>query len=118
MSDAARRAIRTFVQAFIGTLVGSGILSTFVDSGAVNGDALKKVAVSSVAAGLVAVVSLAHNLLEDHTQFPAVLKSVPSAGLNPVTVDPVPAELEPAPVAPAKKVAKKAAPVKKAGKKR
>lgn len=118
MTDAVRRAIRSFAQAFLGTLVGSGILSTFVDSGAVNGDALKKIVVSSVTAGLVATVSLAQNLLEDNVpSFPAVLKAEPSAGLNPVTVDPVPAELKPAAKKPAKKRPAKKAVAKRPAKK-
>lgn len=114
MTDAVRRAIRSFVQAFLGTLIGSGILSTFVDAGAVNGDALKKVIVSACAAGMVAVVTFTQNALEDNVPaFPAVLKDTPSPGLNPVTENPAGV-----PAAPVKKKPAKKAPVKKAAKRR
>jgi hypothetical protein len=84
MPDALRRALRTFVQAFLGSIITSGILSTTETVGVVDWSALKKVAVSAVAAAVIALITWAQNYLEDTTTVPALLKAPPSGGVNPV----------------------------------
>jgi len=103
MPDSLRRAIRTFVQAFLGSIITSGILSAVEETGVVDWSALKKVAVSAAAAAIIALFTWAQNALEDHTPMPALLKAPPSPGVNPVPDEPV---------------KKKAAPRKAAAKKR
>lgn len=109
MSDALRRSIRTFVQAFAGSLLTSNALSVINTNGVVDWDVLEKVVISAVAAGVIAVLTFVVNFLEDNTRFPALLKAQASSGVNPVTVDPAPAKKKPA----AKKPAKKKAAAKK-----
>lgn len=84
MPDALRRALRTFVQAFLGSIITSGILSTVQEAGVVDWSALKKVAVSAAAAAVIALITWAQNFLEDTTTVPALLKAPPSPGENPV----------------------------------
>lgn len=84
MPDAARRALRTFVQAFLGSIITSGILSTTQEAGVVDWSALKKVAVSAAAAAVIALITFVQNFLEDTTTAPAFLKAPPSSGENPV----------------------------------
>lgn len=77
MSDAVKRAARTFAQAFVGTIVASGVLSAVGDDGVIDFSdvsTLGKAAVAAVTAGLVAVVSFVQNALEDNTSFPTVGK--------------------------------------------
>jgi hypothetical protein len=88
MSDALRRTIRTFVRTFVGVLLTSGVFSAVSTKGVVDWAVLQKVFISAIAAGVVGVLTYAHNWAEDNTAFPAILKSTPSAGLNPVTEDP------------------------------
>lgn len=89
LPDSVRRALRTFVQAFIGVLlVQAAALIADLDDGEIDWNLWKRVALSALAAGFVAAVSYIQNALEDNTSFPAVLKSTPSPGLNPVTKDP------------------------------
>lgn len=90
MPDSLRRAIRTFVQAFTGVIIAqSGAILLDAQKGAYVLDIewLKRLAVSAAVAGVIALVTYVHNLAEDKTAFPAVLKSVPSSGQNPVTRD-------------------------------
>lgn len=85
MSDALRRAVRTFIQAFVGSIITSGILSTASETGVVDWSAAKKVGVSALAGGVVAILTWAQNFLEDNTSVvPALLKAPPSGGVNPV----------------------------------
>lgn len=84
MPDALRRAVRTFVQTLVGTLITSGVLSAAQETGVVDWSALKKVGVSALAAAIVAVLTWAQNALEDTTTVPALLKAPPSPGVNPV----------------------------------
>lgn len=74
MSDAIRRAIRTFFQTFVGVLITSGIFSATAEAGVVDWSALKKVAISAAAAAAVAVVTYIQNSLEDAGVVPAPLK--------------------------------------------
>lgn len=83
MSDAVRRAIRTFVQAFFGVLATSGIFSAAGETGVVDWSGLKRVGISAAAAGVVALFSYAQNALEDAGTIPAALKAPASDGANP-----------------------------------
>lgn len=74
MSGAVRRALRTAIQAFLGSILTSGILSGIEVEGFVDLAALQKVGVSALAAGIIAVITWAQNALEDNTGFPALLK--------------------------------------------
>ena len=95
MSDAIRRAIRTFLQAFVGTLAALAIpaLTDLVRS---IGNAepyeidfafWQGVGIAATLAGIIALISWAQNQLEDHTSTPAILKAPPSTGQNPVPDD-------------------------------
>lgn len=84
MSDAVRRAIRTFLQAFVGVLVSSGVLSAVGEAGVVDWSALKKVGLSALGAGVVALFTFIQNALEDEGSVPALLKAPASSGANPV----------------------------------
>jgi hypothetical protein len=106
MSDAVRRSLRTFVQAFLGSIITSGVLSATQESGVVDWSALKKVAVSALAAAVIALLTFVQNSLEDHTTVPALLKAPASEGLNP--------EPDPEPPAPAKRAARARKATKKA----
>lgn len=108
MTDALRRAIRTFVQAFLGSIISSGVLSSIASDGVVDLSGIQKVGAAALAAGLIALVSWAQNALEDGGQIPALLKAPASDGAEPIP-DPEP---EPAPVK--KAAARKRAPRKKA----
>lgn len=70
MTDPIRRALRTFVQAFLGSLITSGVLSAVAADGVVDWSAVQKAAVAALAAAAVAVVTLVQNLLEDHGALP------------------------------------------------
>jgi hypothetical protein len=87
MPDALRRAVRSFVQSFVGVLIASGVLSAASENGVVDWSAAKKAAMSAVAAGFVAVLTYVQNALEDNTSMPAVLKAPASEGENPVPGD-------------------------------
>lgn len=89
LPDSVRRALRTFVQAFIGVLfVQVAALVADLDDGEIDWNLWKRVALSALAAGFVALVTFIHNWLEDNTGLPAVGKATASSGQNPVTVDP------------------------------
>lgn len=84
MSDAVRRALRTFVQAWLGSLLTSGVLSATATDGIVDLSALEKAGVSALAAGFIALLSWLQNALEDNTRMPALLKAPASEGENPI----------------------------------
>ena len=91
LPDAVRRSIRTFVQAATGVMVlQAGAVAIDAGKGTYVPDVdwLKRIAVSAVAAGVIACVTYVHNALEDNTGMPAVLKATASSGENPVTRDP------------------------------
>lgn len=71
--DAIRRAVRTFLQAFIGVLLGSGILSAMGETGVVDWSSVKKIGLSALAAGIVAIITWLQNFLEDENVIPTVL---------------------------------------------
>ena len=73
MNDAARRALRTFIQAFLGVLLTSGVLSAMTTHGIVDWTVLKKVFLAAFAAGITALLSWAQNALEDHGTIPQVV---------------------------------------------
>lgn len=84
MTDALRRAIRTFVQTFLGSIATSGVLSAAATEGVVDWSVLKKVLMAAVASGAVALVSFVQNALEDKGTIPALLKAPASDGVDPV----------------------------------
>lgn len=89
MPDSLRRAIRTFIQAFLGAIISSGVLSAINESGVVDWSVLKKVLMSAAAAGVIALITFSINFLEDAGAIPSVLKARASSGRNPVTLDPI-----------------------------
>lgn len=84
MSDPLRRALRTFVQAFLGSILTSGVLSATATDGVVDWSALEKAGVAALAAGFVAVLTFVQNLFEDKALMPAFLKAPPSPGAHPI----------------------------------
>jgi hypothetical protein len=72
MTDAVKRALRTFVQAFLGVLLSSGILSLMNTEGVVDWAGVKKVGISALGAGIAAVVSYLQNVLEDEQVIPTL----------------------------------------------
>lgn len=74
MNDAWRRAVRTFIQAFLGSILTSGILSAVTETGVVDWATAKKVAVSALAASLIAAITFAQNALESADVIPKLLK--------------------------------------------
>lgn len=72
--DSFRRALRTFLQAFIGVLLSSGILSAFGEASVVDWSGLKKVGLSALGAGIVALLTWLMNFLEDKNVIPEVIK--------------------------------------------
>lgn len=92
MPDSLRRAIRTFVQAFTGVLMYQGAtiaVSAHNGEYAPDVDWLKRVLISALAAGVIALITFAHNWAEDAGAVPSVLKATASSGADPVTHDPV-----------------------------
>lgn len=84
MPDSIRRALRTFFQAFVGVLaleVGALLIHPEL---LYDVAWLQRVGIAATAAGLVALVSFAHNALEDAGAVPALGKAPASAGANPV----------------------------------
>jgi TRAP-type C4-dicarboxylate transport system permease small subunit len=95
MPDSLRRAIRTFIQAFIGAFVlfGLPVLQGIMDA-AKGGEnpvldlsVWMRVLVICVISGVIALVSWVQNWFEDNTKTPALLKAPPSAGQNPAPND-------------------------------
>ncbi len=72
MTDSVIRALRTFVQAFLGVLITSGILSLMNTESVVDWAGIKKVGISALGAGIAAVVSYLQNLLEDEQVIPTL----------------------------------------------
>ena len=95
MKDSLRRAIRTFLQAFVGTLVIMLVpfLTDLIKSAgesdgrlvAIDVNFLGNVAIAATVAGVIALISWAQNALEDNVAaVPAILKAPASEGANPV----------------------------------
>lgn len=76
MSDAVRRGLRGLIQ----SAFASAILTLLIAFGVQLTDA-QVVAIMGV---LTPLIGFVQNLLEDNTDFPAVLKAPPSGGQNPV----------------------------------
>jgi hypothetical protein len=95
MSDAIRRALRTFLQAFVGTFVlvavpwATNIVTAIVNAKPyeLNFDVLQSAGLAAVFAGAIALVSWVQNALEDRTAMPAIIKAPASEGQNPVPDD-------------------------------
>jgi len=92
MSDALRRGIRTFVQAFTGTILFQ-LAAVMLDISQGNWvpdlDFLKRLALSAMISGVVSIVSFLQNWAEDSGAVPSVLKATASPGADPVTSDPI-----------------------------
>lgn len=73
--DAVRRAVRTFIQAFLGSIITSALLSGAAQTGVVDWSLAKKAMIAALAAAIIATLTLVQNLLEDNTSVPALLKS-------------------------------------------
>lgn len=73
MTDAIRRGIRSFLWAFLGTIISSGILSGIGEAGVVDWAVIKKVGVSALAAGITGLISWVINALEDDDVIPQVV---------------------------------------------
>jgi hypothetical protein len=75
MNDAVKRAVRTFAQGFVGTLVllAVPVLNNLVQAVAGGGEvtldvsAWQSIGIAAVAGGMIALVSWAQNALEDKT---------------------------------------------------
>jgi hypothetical protein len=75
LQDALYRAIRTFFQAWSGILLAqAGMLLTDLDDGEISWALWKRVMLSGVASGVIAVVTFLHNFFEDHKIMPTFLK--------------------------------------------
>lgn len=84
MSDAVRRALRTFLQAFIGTFL-TMFLGVYLTPGVLPDVAvLQRIGIAAAVAGIIALLTFTQNWLEDNTKTPALLKAPTSPGLNPV----------------------------------
>ena len=92
MSDALRRAVRTYLQAFVGTLATLAI-PALTDLVRAIGNAepyeidfafWQGVGIAAVLSGVIALVTALHNALEDKAGVPAVLKGTATSGQNPV----------------------------------
>ena len=83
MSDPVRRAIRTFLQGFVGVLalVAVPLLSNIVSS-VVNGgndvmidlNIWKNIGIAAIAGGVISLVAFVQNALEDRNAMPKLLK--------------------------------------------
>lgn len=85
--DCLRRAVRTFFQGAIGVfiLLGLPFLQIFAGGDTtIDFNAWKTIGIASAAGGIISLVTAIHNLLEDNTPFPAVLKGKATSGANPV----------------------------------
>jgi hypothetical protein len=67
MKDAAIRALRTFLQALIGAFIATSALQSIAADSTIDGDALTRAGISSLAAGVIALLSFVQNALEDAT---------------------------------------------------
>lgn len=74
MSDAVKRGLRTFFQAFLGSIITSGALSGLGADGVIDFSILQKAGVSALAAGVIGLVSYIQNALEDSGAVPEVIE--------------------------------------------
>jgi len=95
LPDSARRAARTFLHSFMGTLAVLAIpaLTDIMRAAAslepyeLDFRMWQSIVVAACASGVIALISFGVNYLEDNTGLPAVLKSPASPGVNPVPDD-------------------------------
>jgi hypothetical protein len=80
LPDAVRRGIRTFFQAATGALLTQWAVLLLRPGELPTWDAAKTIGIAVLTAGVVAVVTYAHNALEDSQIIPTVLKAPASAG--------------------------------------
>lgn len=91
MTDALRRAIRTFVQAFCGVVIAqSGAILVNAQKGeyVLDIEWVKRIGISALVAGVIALFTFLMNWSEDKGVIPSVLKATASSGAEPVTRDP------------------------------
>lgn len=91
LPDAVRRAIRTFVQAFAGVIVyqsGAILLDAQRGEYVFDADWTKRILISALVAGVIALCTWLQNWAEDNTSFPAIGKATASSGENPITQGP------------------------------
>jgi hypothetical protein len=91
MPDALRRALRTFVQSFTGVILAQvGAIAIDAQQGkyVLDIDWIKRILVSALVAGVIALLTFAQNWAEDAGAIPAVGKAVASSGADPATVSP------------------------------
>jgi len=74
MRDAGIRALRTFVQAFLGFIITSGVLSAMATQGIVDWAVLKKTLLSALAAAVAAGIAYVQNWLEDDNRLTVLPK--------------------------------------------
>jgi hypothetical protein len=110
MSDPIRRALRTFIQSFVGALLASNVLSAVAEQGVVDWSALKKAATAAAFAAIVAVLTYVQNAVEDKAGTALLVPKGPV----PTPAEPAPVVLDPDPPKPAKKAPAKKAAAKKA----
>jgi hypothetical protein len=84
LPDWLRRAIRTFAQAFLGVMITQWGTLALKPGEIPDESVLRSLVIAGIVAGIVAVVTATHNALEDHAGLPALLKSPPSPGQQPV----------------------------------
>lgn len=75
--QAARRALRTFLQAVVGTLTATFAGAAFATGEALTDQLLLKLLISALLAGIVSLVSLFQNLLEDNTDAVPTMAKIP-----------------------------------------
>ena len=87
MSDAVRRAIRTYIDAWAGTFLGlwamSGLGGDDYMAGVSDLAVIGKITFAAAIAAIPALVSFIKNALEDNGAIPALLKAPASDGENP-----------------------------------
>ncbi|HAM57619.1 MAG TPA: hypothetical protein DCQ64_20280 [Candidatus Rokubacteria bacterium] len=74
LADALKRATRTFVQSFVGTLLATWMALNLSPGTLPDTDTAKRVLIAATVAGVIALLSWTQNALEDAGAVPKVLK--------------------------------------------
>lgn len=74
LHDAFKRAARTFLQSFLGTLLATWAALSLAPGTLPDADTAKRVLIAAGVAGLIALLSWIHNALEDGGAMPKLLK--------------------------------------------
>lgn len=82
--DAVRRGVRSFVQAFIGTLLSTWIGQNFAPGALPPLDVARRIVTAAAVAGIIALLTYIQNALEDSGAIPSFGKAPASVGANPV----------------------------------